>query len=71
MTRQAHLDWCKQRALHYARAGDVKNACASMGSDLDKHPETKDHPGARIGFVLLLSGCMSQADCIRWIEGFQ
>jgi hypothetical protein len=38
MDRDEHLAWCKKRALEYWRAGDLANAVASMGSDLDKHP---------------------------------
>ena len=38
--RAEHLAWCKQRALEYLDQGDLANAVASMGSDLNKHPET-------------------------------
>jgi len=37
-TRQAYLDWCKQRALEYVEANDPVQAFASMASDLRKHP---------------------------------
>jgi hypothetical protein len=36
MTRQEHLDWCKGRALEYVKANDLRNAWASMASDLSK-----------------------------------
>lgn len=40
MTRQEHLQWCKDRALEYVKVGDNDSALASMLSDLAKHPET-------------------------------
>lgn len=42
MTRAEHVQWCKQRALAYIDAGDVRNGVTSMLSDLGKHPETAD-----------------------------
>ena len=41
MDRAEHLQWAKDRALEYADMGDVANAMASLGSDLNKHPDTK------------------------------
>jgi len=67
-TRQEHLDWCKQRALEYARRGDVKNAVASMCSDLDKHDETKNHVGGRLGLMLLVSGNMRDKPRMRKMD---
>lgn len=70
MTRQEHLDWCKQRALAYL-PGDLKNAFTSMLSDLGKHPETKDHFGIRLGMDLMLTGNLGSEDQMRrFIEGF-
>jgi Tfp pilus assembly protein PilF len=68
-TRAEHLAWCKERALEYLDAGDLANAVASMGSDLNKHPQT----GA--GAALMSLGLMyvmncDQAGVRRWIEGF-
>jgi hypothetical protein len=39
-SRKEHLEWCERRALEYVEMGDLKNAYASMASDLRKHPET-------------------------------
>lgn len=42
-----HLDWCVQRAMEYANAGDMSQAWASFLSDVRKHPGTEDifsHP---------------------------
>jgi hypothetical protein len=71
MTREDHLAWCKQRALEYAAVGDLDNAVASMGSDLNKHPETK-----QVAPQLILLGMLyvmnRDADAVRrWIEGFR
>ena len=41
MSRDQHLAWCKERALHYLDRGDHSQAIASMGPDLGKHEETK------------------------------
>jgi hypothetical protein len=71
MTRAEHLQWCKDRALEYARRGDVKNAVASMCSDLTKHPETANHSGGALGVMLLVNGHMqNQQKVVEWIEGF-
>ena len=71
MNRKEHLAWCKERAVEYADRGEIVNAVASMGSDLSKHPDTKDHPGVKLGLMLAMSGNMATpADCRRWIEGF-
>ena len=69
-TAEEHLEWCKKRALEYVEAGDLVNAATSMGSDLDKHPET------RANAMLLLLGAMyaqngDRQRVIRWIEGFR
>ena len=34
-TREQHIAWAKERALEYVDAGDLANAVASMGSDLN------------------------------------
>ena len=72
MTRQEHLDWCKERAREYLRAGDHQQALASMLSDLRKHPETDTHAGILLGGLMALGGHLSQWDKVRdFIEGFR
>lgn len=71
MTRQEHLDWCKRRALDYLNVGDIKNAVASMLSDLDKHEETrlqKGSPLVALGLMYATSGSFD--DVRRFIVGF-
>lgn len=71
MTREEHLNWCKQRALEYVERGDVQNAYASMVSDLNKHPETEGHAAVPLGMMMLISGHLSSPDEMRrFIEGF-
>ena len=41
MTREEHLQWCKDRAMDYVKRGDLLNGVTSMMSDMDKHPDTK------------------------------
>jgi len=70
-TRAEHLRWCKDRALEYLDTGDIPNAIASMGSDLNDHPETRDHPAISLGLQLqMLPGGMSQEKAKEFIEGF-
>ena len=70
-TRSEHLEWCKQRALEYAENGDISSAIASMGSDLGKHPETKDHPAIKLGTMMLLTGSIRTPEqAARFINGF-
>lgn len=42
LSRTMHLNWCKERALEYARRGELEQALASFWSDIKKHPETMD-----------------------------
>ena len=69
-TRDAHLEWCKDRAREYLDAGELLNAVTSMGSDLGKHPELGVSPN------LLMAAAMRAQDgdargVREWIEGFR
>jgi hypothetical protein len=73
VTRVEHLIWCKARALAYVARGELVSAVASMASDLNKHPETRDESPARDGLILI--GAMAAAEhdasaVYRWIIGF-
>jgi hypothetical protein len=71
MTRAEHLAWAKERALEYADRGDVSQAIASLGSDLNKHPETKNHAGMELMMMLAIGGHLdSPAELRKFIEGF-
>ena len=71
ISRADHLAWCKQRALQYVEMGDVNQAYASMGSDMSKHPETKDHSALQLGMMLLMGGHLSNPAKMReFINGF-
>ena len=71
MTRQEHVQWCKNRALQYVDAGDLNQGYASMIYDLGKHPETKNHPAAQLGMMLLMGGKLNTKQEMRkFIEGF-
>lgn len=71
MTRQEHLDWCKRRALEYVDRGDLKNAYASMCSDLNKHNETANHPAIMLGMMLMMWNNLSTPNQMRdFINGF-
>ena len=71
MNRDEHVAWCKQRALKYLDSGDTVNALTSMMSDLEQHPETKNHAGSKIGLQLMMMDSLSSVpDVRRFIEGF-
>jgi hypothetical protein len=71
MTRDKHLAWAKERALEYADRGDAYGAMASLGSDLNKHPGTKGHPGMELMMMLAMNGHLNAPGELRkFIEGF-
>jgi hypothetical protein len=70
-TRAEHLAWCKERAIEYADRGDLAGAMASMGSDLNKHPELRGHQGVELMMLEAMGGFLrTPADIRRFIEGF-
>ncbi len=73
MTRQEHLQWCKDRALAYVDAGDLTSALSSMLSDMGKHPETEKSLAATapLGMMLQIGGHLSRPEQMRdFINGF-
>lgn len=73
MTREERMQWCKDRALEYARQGDANNALASMTSDLNKHPETRNSVdiAANLGMSLMMTGHLnSVAAIVKFINDF-
>jgi hypothetical protein len=65
------MRWAKDRALEYADQGDLSGAMASMGSDLNKHPETKGHTGMELMMNLAMNGHLGNRHELRkFIEGF-
>jgi len=70
-TREEHLEWSKRRALEYVELGDLRQAFASMASDLSKHPETRDHSACKLGIMMLMAGQLTtKNEMRRFIEGF-
>lgn len=71
MTRDEHLQWCKDRANEYVNQGDLTNAYGSMVSDLSKHPETTGHAAIELGMMMLMAGHLNSKDEMRkFIDGF-
>lgn len=71
MTRDEHLQWCKDRALEYLNKGDMTNAVTSMLSDLGKHEETRavGEKLAPMGMMFLMN---RDSDGVRrFITGFR
>ena len=76
-TRKEHIVWAKERALHELDAPGqtdeqaMANGFASMVSDLNKHPETNDHPANSLGMQLMLAGRIStRAEMRQWIKDY-
>ncbi len=71
VTRAEHLQWCKDRAMQYVKKGDYQQAFASMGSDLNKHPETANHSAMKLGLMLLMGEQLNSMNKMsNFIEGF-
>jgi hypothetical protein len=77
-TPEAHLVWCKARALELLDLGHVAQAVNSMISDLGKHEALrKAYPSVAIASTEMLiehaeqSGAPQEAEVRRWIEGFK
>jgi hypothetical protein len=73
-TREEHLEWCKQRARAYLDRGELADAVASMGSDMDSHPETR-MAGEKMGtliYVAMFRITEGDVQGVReWVEGFR
>lgn len=74
MTREEHLNWCKDRALRYVDVhDDLDQAVASMRSDLSKHSETRELLSDPYRILLGMQHVLNcDAPGVRkWIEGFR
>jgi len=70
-TRQKHLEWAKTRALEYCDQGDVEMAFQSLISDLNKHPQLRNHIGIELGTMQIMVGFLNTPQKMReFIEGF-
>jgi hypothetical protein len=55
--------------MEYVERGDYPSAIASMGMDLNLHPQTKDHPA--VGVALLMIGKLNTYEEAKdFIQGF-
>ncbi len=70
MTRAEHLGWAKERALDYARRGDLPNAVGSMISDFMKHDELFTRGSEAVLRLGLLEIHNGREAVVRWINGF-
>jgi hypothetical protein len=65
MTRAEHLQWAKDRALEYVQNGDFAGACASMLSDLNKHPQIDPSAAKTVFGIEAFTGGLNTADKVR------
>ena len=72
MTREEHLQWCKDRALEYLVEGNGRDAVASMLSDLSKHEAWQDNKMMpTLSFMGMTYATVNDLTAIRrWIKGF-
>jgi len=71
VSREEHMVWCKARAIEILESGDIPGAFASMASDLNKHPETQDHPDLSLGTMMLMRGYLNfKEEMKKFIEDF-
>ncbi len=71
MTRNEHLQWCKDRAMEYVNEGDLSQAFTSFSVDMSAHSETVDHSALQLGFQLFLNGHLDTVEKMRkWIQEF-
>jgi hypothetical protein len=71
MDREEHLARCKRRALEYVERGELADAFASMGSDMEQHPETKGCNPYLTALGLMYATNHDVSGMVRWIEGFR
>jgi len=65
MTRAEHLQWAKDRALAYVEVGAFASACASMLSDLGKHPQIDPSAAQTVYGIEALTGGLNTAEKVR------
>lgn len=65
MTRAEHLQWAKDRALEYVEAGDFTGACASILSDLSKHPQIDPSVAKRVFGIEAFTGGLNTAEKVK------
>lgn len=71
MNRAEHLQWCKDRANACVDRGKIKEAYASMASDMSKHEDTEGHSAIGLGMMMLMNGHLDAPDEMRkFINGF-
>lgn len=74
MTREEHIQWCKERAIkeyeyYTSPAEKQRNGLTSMMSDLSKHPETNSET-LRALCMMKMMHPMSRQQFINFINGF-
>jgi len=72
MTREQHLQWCKDRALEYIHAGDIANGLTSMLSDIRKHPDTDSPAMASLCMMttIMAGRIKTTEEAEKFINGF-
>ena len=71
MTREEHLQWCKDRANELIKSGDIDQGITSMMSDIRKHPETDSEACVGLCMMMLMSGQLkTEREAEDFINGF-
>jgi hypothetical protein len=74
MTREEHIQWCKERAIqeydfYTSPAEKQRNGLTSMMSDLNKHPETRGDVLQSLCMMQMMKP-MNRQQFINFIQGF-
>lgn len=71
MTREEHINWCKERAItEMDFYKEPSKGIISMMSDLRKHPETSDQVLASLCMLQLLNPNLTRQQVINFLNGF-
>lgn len=65
LPRAQHLQWAKDRALAYVATGNLAEACASLLSDLGKHPQIDPSAAQTVWAIEAMTGGLNTADKVR------
>lgn len=71
ISREEHLQVCKERAIEYAINGELRSALASFWSDLSKHPGTADTSVALFMLGVIHVQQQDKRQLIEYFNGFR
>lgn len=71
MNGEEYMNWAKKRAIKYAEVGDFANAYSSFVTDLNGHPETRNHSAIELFTMMFFAGNLNSKDSMtKFINDF-